>query len=441
MADSRDPSCGAAWPETVDSTSSQHHQERGIEVPNRWLIAAGGVTVQVGLGTVYAWSVYRRPLSEQFGWSIPEVTLTFSILIVTAGLIAFLGGHWMRRVGPRRVAVCAGVLYGAGVALSSLSGGDLPLLYLTYGLMGGAGLGLGYIVPIATLVKWFPDRRGFISGLAVTGVAGGSLIVSPIAAKLVEAIGVLDTFAVMGAVYLVVVVGGALVLRDPPADYRPRGWIPDDDHSGRGGPAFDLRGALGTWQWYALWAIFFLNVTAGVGFVSEGAPMAQDLAGVSAVVAAGLFGTAFIGDAVGRFAWPWFSDIVGRRVVLSAIFFVQAALFLSLSVTDSPGLFAILGALILFSYGGSSGTMAATTADLFGSRNVGSIYGLMLTAWGFGGVLGPLTISALLESTGSYTSALHVVAALMLVSVALPALLSRPKVESQSPTTAVAEKR
>lgn len=410
------------------------------EVPNRWLIAAAGVTVQVGLGTVYSWSVYRRPLSEQFGWSIPDVTLTFSILIVTAGLVAFLGGLWMRRVGPRRVAVCAGVLYGAGVALSSLSGGHLPLLYLTYGLMGGAGLGLGYIVPIATLVKWFPDRRGFISGLAVMGVAGGSLIASPSAAKLVEAIGVLDTFAVVGAVYLVVVVGGALVLRDPPSGYRPRGWTSDDDHSGRGGPTFDLRGALGTWQWYALWAIFLLNVTAGVGFVSEGAPMAQDLAGVSAVVAAGLFGTAFIGDAVGRFVWPWFSDVVGRRVVLSAIFLVQAALFLGLSLSDSPGLFAILGALILFAYGGSSGTMAATTADLFGGRNVGSIYGLMLTAWGFGGVLGPLTISALRESTGSYTSALRVVAALMLISVVLPVVIRRPKVGPRPPATAVAEK-
>lgn len=405
-------------------------------VPNRWLIAAAGVTVQVGLGTVYSWSVYRRPLSEKFGWSIPEVTLTFSILILTAGLVSFLGGIWMRRVGPRRVAVCAGLLYGAGVALSSLSDGHLPLLYLTYGLVSGAGLGLGYIVPIATLVKWFPDRRGFITGLAVTGVAGGSLIASPLAARLIEAIGVLDAFAVAGAVYLVVVVGGALGLRDPPPDYRPPGWMPSDEHSEAERPSFDLRGALGTWQWYALWAIFFLNVMAGVGFVSEGAPMAQDLVGVSAVVAAGLFGTAFFGDAAGRFAWPWLSDVVGRRAVLAAIFLVQAALFAGLSVTNSPGLFAVLGALILFSYGGSSGTMAATTADLFGARNVGSIYGLMLTAWGFGGVLGPLLISALRESTGSYTSALRSVAVIMLASSVLPLLIRRPRAPPDEDPTA-----
>lgn len=390
------------------------------------MIATAGLAVQIGLGTVYSWSVYRKPLSEQYGWSITEVTLTFSILIVIAGLTAFLGGLWMRRVGPRRVAVSAGILYGGGVALSSLSAGHLSLLYLTYGLMGGIGLGLGYIVPIATLAKWFPDRRGFISGLAVTGVAGGSLIASPIAAKLIEAIGVLDTFAVAGAAYLVIVVGGGLVLRDPPVDYCPHGWSPSDQHLKETESSFDLRGALETWQWYVLWVIFFLNVTAGVGFISEGAPMAQELVGVSSVTAAGLFATSFIGDAVGRVAWPWLSDAVGRQAVLATIFFTQALLFIGLSVIGSTALFTLIGALILFAYGGSSGTMAATTADMFGGRNLGAIYGLMLTAWGFGGVLGPLMLSALRESTGSYTSALRIVAAVMLVSVMVPLLLRRP---------------
>ena len=385
------------------------------------------MTVQVGLGTVYAWSVYRRPLSDAFGWSITEVTLTFSILILTAGFAAFLGGLWLRRSGPRRVAVCAGVLYGAGVSLASLSDDRLSVLYLTYGLIAGAGVGLGYIVPIATLVKWFPDHRGFITGLAVSGVAAGSLIASPIAARLIESIGVLDTLAVLGAVYLVVVVGAALLLRDPPDGYRPAGWKPAADGKGGGQPIFDLRGALGTSQWYLLWAIFFLNVVAGLGFISESAPMARDLVGVGAVAAAGLVGTAFIGDAVGRVAWPWLSDAVGRPTVLAAIFLAQAGLFFSLSLVGSAGVFAVLGALILLCYGGSSGTMAATTADLFGSRHVGAIYGLMLTAWGFGGVLGPLIVAALRESSGGYTGALRIIAAIMLASVALPLLIRRPR--------------
>jgi MFS transporter, OFA family, oxalate/formate antiporter len=399
----------------------------GLRLPSRWLIAAAGVTVQTGLGTIYAWSVYRRPLSDAFGWSITEVTLTFSLLILTAGFAAFVGGVWMRRAGPRRVAVCAGVLYGAGVGLASLSADRLPILYLTYGLIAGAGVGLGYIVPIATLVKWFPDRPGFITGLAVSGVAAGSLIASPIAAQLIESIGVLDTFAVLGAVYMALVVGAALGLRDPPAGYRPHGWTPAADVGRPAQPVFDLRAALRTWQWYLLWAIFFLNVVAGLGFISESAPMARDLVGVGAVAAAGLVGTAFIGDAVGRVAWPWMSDAVGRQTVLAAIFLMQAGLFVSLSLVGSAGVFAVLGALVLFCYGGSSGTMAATTADLFGSRHVGAIYGLMLTAWGFGGVLGPLIIAALRESSGGYSSALRIIAAIMLASVTLPLLIRPPR--------------
>lgn len=399
---------------------------RGPTPHNRWLIAAAGVIVQTGLGTVYAWSVFRRPLSDAFGWSITEVTLTFSLLIFTAGFAAFLGGVWMRRSGPRRVAVCAGVLYGAGVTLATLSADRLPVLYLTYGLIAGAGFGLGYIVPIATLVKWFPDRRGFITGLAVSGVAAGSLLASPIAAELVESIGVLDAFAVLGAVYLVVIVGAALFLRDPPVGYRPAGWTPAPQGGPAGERVFDLRGALSAPQWYLLWAIFFLNVTAGVGFISEAAPMASELVGVGAVAAASLVGGAFIGDAVGRVAWPWLSDAVGRRAVLAAIFVTQAALFLGLTLVESAAVFAVLGGLILFCYGGSSGTMAATTADLFGSRHVGAIYGLMLTAWGFGGVLGPLIVAALRESSGGYTSALRIIAAIMLVSVVLPLVIRHP---------------
>jgi MFS transporter, OFA family, oxalate/formate antiporter len=402
-------------------------QAPGLTAPNRWLIAAAGVAVQIGLGTAYAWSVYRRPLSDLFGWSITQVTMTFSLMVLTAGFASVLGGVWLRRSGPRRVAVCAGVLYGAGVALASLSADRLPLLYLTHGLAAGAGFGLGYIVPIATLVKWFPDRRGFITGLAVSGVAAGALIASPLAAELIESIGVLDTFAVLGAVYLVVVVGAALFLRDPPADYRPAGWTPVAAGGNGERRAFDLRGALRTPQWYLLWAIFFLNVTAGVGFISEAAPMARELVGVGAVAAGGLVGTAFIGDAVGRIVWPWLSDAVGRRTVLTAIFLMQAVLFVGLTLSESYAVFALLGALVLFCYGGSSGTMAATTADLFGSRDVGAIYGLMLTAWGFGGVLGPLVIAVLRESSGGYTTSLRIIAAIMLASVVLPLVIRRPR--------------
>jgi OFA family oxalate/formate antiporter-like MFS transporter len=195
-------------------------------LPNRWLLAGGGVLMQLALGAVYAWSVFRDPLMKNFGWSISEVTLTFSIAILALGFASFLGGLWMSRVGPRTVGIAAGVCYGLGVALASLSSGRLWVLYLTYGVLGGLGLGLGYIVPVATLVKWFPDRRGFITGLAVAGFGAGALVTAPVAAALIQRIGVLLTLAILGITYLIMVVAGASVMRNPPEGWVPEGWQP-----------------------------------------------------------------------------------------------------------------------------------------------------------------------------------------------------------------------
>src|SRR5476651_1733050 len=198
-------------------TSMAHPNAR----PNRWAIAAAGVVMQMALGAVYAWSVFRIPLTRAFGWTISEVTLTFTIAIFVLGLAAFGGGLWMRRVGPRTVALTAGALYGAGVGLASLAGGRLWWLYCSYGLIAGVGLGLGYIVPVATLVKWFPDKRGLITGLAVAGFGAGALITAPVATHLIASVGVLRTFAILGAAYFVAVTGGALFMRNPPDGYQP----------------------------------------------------------------------------------------------------------------------------------------------------------------------------------------------------------------------------
>lgn len=194
-------------------------------VSNRWVIAFAGVIMQIALGAVYAWSVFRIPLTRAFGWTISQVTLTFTIAIFVLGVAAFVGGLWMRKVGPRRVAIVAGILYGGGVFLASFSAGKLWWLYLTYGLIGGMGLGLGYIVPVATLVKWFPDRRGMITGIAVAGFGAGALITAPIANRLIASVGVLKTFAVLGIAYLVAVTIPALFMKDPPPGYVPAGGL------------------------------------------------------------------------------------------------------------------------------------------------------------------------------------------------------------------------
>ncbi len=192
---------------------------------NRWGIALAGFLMQVALGAVYAWSVFRNPLIKQFGWSIGQVTWTFTICIFVVGVAAFLGGLWLNRKGPRVVALTAGVLYGLGVFLASFSAADrLWWLYLSYGVIGGIGLGFGYIVPIAVLVKWFPDRRGLITGIAVGGFGAGALVTAPVAQRLIQSVGVLKTFAYLGIAYMIVIVVAGLFMKNPPAGWTPRSW-------------------------------------------------------------------------------------------------------------------------------------------------------------------------------------------------------------------------
>jgi OFA family oxalate/formate antiporter-like MFS transporter len=394
--------------------------------PNRWLIAAAGVVMQVALGAVYAWSVFRTPLVKSFGWTISEVTLTFTIAIFAVGLAAFAGGLWMRSSGPRVVGVTGGLLYGAGVFLASFANHGLWELYLTYGVIGGAGLGLGYIVPVATLVKWFPDRRGFITGVAVAGFGAGALVTAPVAQRLIVRTGVLHTFAILGIAYLILVAVPALLMRNPPAGWAPAGWQPRQSTTGAGRD-YTLGESLRHWQWYALWMILFLNVSAGISIISQAAPMTQEISGVNAAVAAGMVGIISIANGAGRFLWAWLSDFIGRRWVFLAMFLVQAAVFFVLPRVGHFGLFTTLAFVVLLCYGGGFGTMPAFCADYFGAKDVGSIYGLMLTAWGFGSALGPLLIAYMRETTGHYSRALYIIAAIMLASAVLPFLVRPPR--------------
>src|SRR3977135_4363327 len=215
---------------------------------NRWIIAAAGVLMQVALGAVYAWSVFRAPLGRQFGWSISEVTLTFTISIFVLGISAFLGGLWLNHKGPRVVAITGGILYGLGVFLASFSANKLWWLYLSYGLIGGIGLGLSYIVPVAVLVKWFPDRRGLITGIAVGGFGAGALITAPVATRLIQTVGVLHTFSYLGTPFLLVTVISSLFIHKPPEGRRPAGWSPTaSEVSHRAKRDYTLGEALGTW--------------------------------------------------------------------------------------------------------------------------------------------------------------------------------------------------
>jgi OFA family oxalate/formate antiporter-like MFS transporter len=394
---------------------------------NRWVIAIAGVFFQIALGAVYAWSVFRAPLAKQFGWSISEITLTFTISIFVLGFAAFFGGLWLNRKGPRIVALTGGALYGVGVFLASFTH-NISWLYISYGLIGGMGLGLGYIVPVAVLVKWFPDRRGLITGIAVGGFGAGALITAPVATRLIQSVGVLNTFAYLGVAYLIVTIISGSFMQNPPDGWKPDGWSPTSSQtSQRAGHDFMLGEALKTWQWWALWLLLFLNTCAGISVISQEAPIFQELTGATAIVAAGMVGLASIGNAVGRVFWAWVSDLITRRATFAVMFILQVFLFWFLPSIATVTFMTIITFVVLMCYGGGFGTMPAFAADYFGPKNVGPIYGLMLTAWSFASAVGPLIIAHMRETAGSYGGALHVIAGVMAVSTLLPILVRPPR--------------
>lgn len=408
---------------------------------NRWGIAVAGFLMQVALGAVYGWSVFRNPLIERFGWTVTQVTMTFTICIGMLGLAACAGGLWMNRAGPRRVALTGGAFYGAGVFLSSFSSIGLWWLYLSYGVLGGIGLGFAYIVPISVLVKWFPDRRGLMTGVAVCGFGAGALISAPLAAHLIQnpSIGVLKTFGLLGIVYLAVTLAAGSVMRDPPAGWKPDGWSGAPKQTAqRAERDFTFREALGSWQWWALWLMLFLNSCAGISLISQEAPVFEKLTGSSAAVAAGMVGIASIGNALGRIAWASLSDVLTRRRTFAAIFLLQAGLFVALPSLSSVAAVTAASFLILMNYGGGFGTMPAFAADFFGSKQVGSIYGFMATAWSCGALVGPQIVVRLVKPDGSYTTGFHTLAALMLVFAILPIVVAAPQERVRVTPTSVA---
>jgi MFS transporter, OFA family, oxalate/formate antiporter len=393
----------------------------------RWGIALAGILMQIALGAVYAWSVFRTPLVKQFHWTISQVTFTFTICIFVLGVMAFLGGLWLNKSGPRPVALTAGLLYGLGVFLACFSAHKLWWLYLTYGIIGGTGLGFGYIVPIAVLVKWFPDKRGLITGVAVGGFGAGALVTAPVATRLIQSVGVLPTFAYLGVAYFIVVTAAGWFMQNPPAGYTPPGWTPSETQvKQRVLEDYTLGRALGTWQWWALWLALFLNTTAGISVISQESPMFQEIAKVTAIVAAGMVGIASIGNAVGRVFWAWVSDGITRRWTFVVMYLCQVGLFWVMPNIADPSLLTVLTFIILMCYGGGFGTMPAFAADYFGAKNIGPIYGLMLTAWGFASAFGPLLIAHLRQSGTSFAYGLHVIAVILLVSIVVPLVVRPP---------------
>jgi len=402
---------------------------------NRWGIAAAAVLMQICLGAVYGWSVFKKPIISAEHWSETSVQLTFTLAIFVLGIGTIIGGLWQDKVGPRKVASVAGIIYGLGYIVAGYAAAHHSLrgMYLGYGILGGLGMGMGYITPVATLVKWFPDMRGLMTGVAVCGYGFGALIMSPFAAWEISRAGIPQTFYTLGLVYLIVVFGTAQFYANPPEGWRPAGWEP---HTAVAREAtsynFTVREALGTWQFYLLFAMLFLNVSAGIMVISQASPMAQEIVGMSALQAAGIVGLISLCNGLGRVFWAWVSDYIGRARVYLLLYLIQAIVFFMLTSIHSVTAFSIALALIGLCYGGGFGVMPSFTADFFGPKFMGGIYGIILLAWGLGAIPSPIMIARIHQTQGTYAPAIHAVAILMLFSLALP-LIARPPRKREAP--------
>lgn len=412
-------------------------RERSIAAPgySRWLFPASALAVHLSIGQVYAFSVFKNPLVERFGTTLTPIAIIFSIAIVMLGLAAAFGGTWVERHGPRKAMFVAALCWAGGFFIGALgvASGQLWLVYLGYGFLGGIGIGIGYISPVSTLIKWFPDRPGMATGLAIMGFGGGALVAASLSSQLLNlyadqpADAVAPAFVTLGLIYLVTMMLGALTARVPPEGWHPKGWTPPGD--GQQGSVTRARAnvtaanAIRTPQFWLVWAVLFLNVTAGIGILEQASPMIQDyFAEVEAAAAAGFVGLLSLANMAGRFVWSSTSDLIGRKTIYMGYLGIGAVLYLVLAVagTSSVALFVAAAAVIISFYGGGFATVPAYLKDLFGELEVGAIHGRLLTAWSAAGIAGPLIISGIADlqlAAGASGAELYTLSLFLMVGI------------------------
>ncbi len=380
----------------------------------RWGIALAGVVLQMALGTVYAWSFFQNPVMEAYGWKNVQVMWVFSLAICALGLSAATGGMLMAKTGPTILAATGAALYGGAYLLGAcaLALRSLPLLYLGFGVVGGIGLGLGYVTPVATAAKWFPDKKGLVTGMVIMGFGLGALVMSKLVAPLLMALcggSLVKVFSYAGLLLIVMGVPAGLCMRNPPAGFFPQGYTPVPMQAGVKARFvyINSRHALMSSRFVRMWLLLLLNTSAGIMFIGMQSPMLQDLLlrrtadlDPKALAKAGatLIAVSSIFNGFGRFFWGGVSDKIGRTNVFRWIFATQILVFTILVWTSHPMIFAILVCYVLLCYGGGFGTMPAYVLDVFGVRLMPVLYGIILTGWSAAGIIGP-QIAAFLKDT------------------------------------------
>ena len=420
--------------------------------PNRWRIPIGAVAVHICIGSVYAWSTFNRPIQALFPdepwWFSPPYT-TFTTALVLLGLSAAYGGPWVERRGPRAAATASALFFGLGLIIGGLGLAirQPVVVFLGMGVIGGIGCGLGYISPVSTLVKWFPDRRGMATGMAIMGFGGGAFLAGYLNVFFMNRIGVANTVMTLGATYLAIMLIGSRLLERPPAGWKPEGWTAPPARSAMIADRSVTRNqAIQTVQFYLLWGILFINVTAGIGILAQASPMMQDMFHQTPLQAAAVVSLISVFNASGRFLWASVSDYIGRRNTYTIFFVVQFVLFLLIPRLAASGnwiVFEVSLFTVFTMYGGGFATIPAFLADIFGPDNVGAIHGALLTAWSAAAVVGPVIITELSNRAKAalppgadrihiYDTPLQILAGLLAVGFLLTQLV-RPLGQSQRP--------
>ena len=409
----------------------------------RWSIAVAAIIIQLCLGTIYAWSVFKNDLVANQGWDEVQTSATFMICIGVIGLAVVFGGILVDQKGPKLVATLGGILFGIGTIIAGIGiqMENIWILYLGYGLLGGLGNGFGYVTPIATLIRWFPDKRGLVTGLAVMGFGAGAFFMGLMAPANIAAWGVANTLYLWGAIFLILVVASAQWFKNPPQGWQPPGFTPKEELRNSEAQSCTFGEATRSPQWWMLWSMLFLNVTAGIGLISQLSPLARNICPALSTVALSpeelavaidfygglVVAVASIFNGLGRLFWAWLSDGIGRKAVFSIMFLTQAVLYLIVPEIGNYYLFLVITCYLLACYGGGFATMPAFAADAFGSKNIGRIYGTMLTAWGAAGVVGPFLFSWIKQETGSCNQALYLAAGFLAIGFILARKYKKPK--------------
>ena len=416
----------------------------------RWLIAIGAVIIQLCLGTVYAWSVFKKPLMTTHGWGETQTQLTFILLMGIIGCAAAFGGTLVDKKGPRVVATIGGILFGIGTLIAGLGDqmGNIYVLYLGFGVIAALGNGFGYVTPIATLIRWFPDKRGLVTGLAVMGFGAGAFFMGQIAPKMIASFKVIDpagkitssgvanTWYIWGIIFIILVTGAAQLFKNPPKGWLPAGFKPASS-TVSAADSYNFGQAVKKPQWWLLWAMLCLNVSAGLGLISQLSPISQELYKpilnpnlkgddiVKALAAAGgtVVAISAIFNGLGRLFWAKFSDNIGRKAVFAIMFLTQAVLYVLVgsNMISSYYVFMVIACYLLACYGGGFATMPAFAADSFGPGYIGKVYGFMLTAWSCAGIIGPLVFAKLTRN-----QALYVAACLLVLGFVIDMLFKKP---------------